>query len=79
MIRRPGHLADNLSDTTNEAFIPNDYPLLNHHMRSARYTSELLTAKVGGIDATPRHRQPGARSIFKVAATVASAAAVGGM
>ena len=33
----PGHLADNLSDTTNEAFIPNYYPLLNHHMRSARY------------------------------------------
>ena len=32
-----GHLADNLSDTTNEAFIPNEYPLLNHHMRSARY------------------------------------------
>ena len=36
-------------------------------------------AKGSGIDATPRNRQPGARSIFKAAVTVASAAAVGGM
>ena len=46
----PGHLADNLSDTTNKAFIPDYYPLLHHHMRSARYTGECAEGRLRNLD-----------------------------
>ena len=45
----------------------------------SRSTPELLMAKGGGINEIQRNRQPGARSSFKDAVTVASVAAVGGM